>query len=196
MQDGENCAFSPSLVMPLNNRNVDGIYKVRTLIDSGSGSNWIAKDILPKIQYTLIGHKQLRVRTFGKEVVGRYKIVQIYFENTHKKYAVRCYMIEDFLKHILVKGVKDYIRKNTNLSEDTINRIVEPTENVDHRDGTGLVLSHEELRLITKETDSRLCLPDQQLILDDTYFGIAVSGKVPNCLLRDTHISQAKWVIP
>ena len=93
MQDSENCAFSPSLVMPLNNRNGDGIYKVRTLIDSGSGSNWIAKDILPKIQYTLIGHKQLRVRTFGKEVVGRYKIVQIYFKNTHNRYAVSCYVI-------------------------------------------------------------------------------------------------------
>ena len=53
MQDKENCAFSPSLVMPLNNRNGDGIYRVRTLIDSGSGSNWIAKDILPKIHYTL-----------------------------------------------------------------------------------------------------------------------------------------------
>ena len=58
------------------------------------------------------------------------------------------------------------------------------------------MLSHEELSVIAKETDSRLCLPDQQLILDDTYFGIAVSGKVPNCLLSDTHISQAKWVIP
>ena len=196
MQDKENCAFSPSLVIPLNNKNGDGIYRVRTLIDSGSGSNWIVKDILPKINYTLIGHKQLRVRTFGKEVVGRYKIVQIYFEDPHVRYAVRCYVIEDFLKHILVKGLKDYLRKNTKLSKEVISRIVDPTENVDHKDGTGLVLSHEELSVITKETDSRLCLPEQQLILDDTYFGITVSGKVPNCLLKDTHISQAKWVIP
>ena len=58
------------------------------------------------------------------------------------------------------------------------------------------MLSHEELSIIAKETDSRLCLPDQQLILDDTYFGIAVSGKVPNCLLREIYISQAKWVKP
>ena len=109
---------------------------------------------------------------------------------------MRCYVIEDFLKHILVKGLKDYIRNNTQLSEEVIDRIVDPTEDVDHKEGTGLVLSHGELSLITKEKNSRLCLPDQQLILDDTYFGIAISGKVPNCLLRDTHISQAKWVIP
>ena len=182
--------------MHLDNKNSDGIYRVRTLIDSGSGSNWIAKDILPNINYTLIGHKHLRVRTFGKEVVGKYKIVQIYFEDNKVKYAVRCYVIEDFLKHILVKGLKDYIRNNTQLDEEVIDRIIDPTEDVDHKEGTGLVLSHGELSLITKERDSRLCLPDQQLILDDTYFGIAISGKVPNCLLRDTHISQAKWVIP
>merc|ERR1711895_223896 len=182
--------------MPLDNKNSDGIYRVRTLIDSGSGSNRIATDILPNINYTLIGHKHLRVRTFGKEVVGKYKIVQIYFEDNKVKYAVRCYVIEDFLKHILVKGLKEYIRNNTQLEEEVIDRIIDPTEDVDHKEGTGLVLSHGELSLITKERDSGLCLPDQQLILDDTYFGIAISGKVPNCLLRDTHISQAKWVIP
>ena len=96
----------------------------------------------------------------------------------------------------LVKGIKDYIRKNTHLDEEIIKRIVDPTEDVDHREGTGLVLSPGVLSLITKETNSRLCLPDQQIILDDTHFGIAISGKVPSCLLRNTHVSQAKWVIP
>ena len=196
MKDTDNYAFSPSLVLPLRNRKGDGGYRVRTLIDSGSGSCWITKAILSKINYTVIGHKQLRVRTFGKEVVGRYKIVQIYFESAHTKYAVRCYVIENFLKHILVKGLKDYLRQNTELSEEVISRIVDPTEDVDHEEGTGLVLSHEELSLITKETGSRLCIPEQQLILDDTYFGIAISGKVPNSLLKDTHIRQANWVVP
>ena len=50
--------------------------------------------------------------------------------------------------------------------------------------------------LLTKESYSRLCLKDKRLILDDTYFGIAISGKVPNSLLRDTHIKQANWAIP
>ena len=173
---------------------------MRTLIDSGSGSSWIAKDILPKINYTLIGHKQLRVRTFGQEIENRFKIVQIYFENHNTKYAVRCYVIENFLKHILVKGLKDYLRKNTQLSPQVISRVVDPTENeIDHKainEGTGLVLSNEDACLITKESNSRLCLKDKRLILDDTYFGIAVSGKVPNSLLRDTHIVQANWAIP
>ena len=200
MQDKENCAFSPSLVIPLNNKNGDGIYRVRTLIDSGFGSSWIAKDVLPKIKYKLIGHKQLRVRTFGQEIEKRFKIVQIYFENHNTKYAVRCYVIENFLKHILVKGLKDYLCKNTQLSPQVISRVVDPTESeIDHKDineGTGLVLSNEDACLITKETNSRLCLKDKRLILDDTYFGIAVSGKVPNCLLRDTNIVQANWAIP
>ncbi|CAL4228706.1 unnamed protein product [Meganyctiphanes norvegica] len=196
MQDLENYAFSPSLVIPLKNRKGDGVFRVRTLIDGGSGSCWITKAILSKINYTLIGHKQLRVRTFGKEVVGRYKIVQIYFESAHAKYAVRCYVIENFLKHILVKGLEDYLRQNTELSEEVIRRVVDPTKGVDHEEGTGLVLSHEELSLITKEKGSRLCLPEQQLILDDTYFGITVSGKVPNSLLKDAHIRQANWVVP
>ena len=200
IQDKENCAFSPSLVIPLNNRKGDGIYRVRTLIDSGSGSSWIAKDILPKIKYTLLGHKQLRVRTFGQEVEDRFKIVQIYFENHNTKYAVNCYVINKFLKHILVKGLKDFLRKNSELSEQIISRIVDPSNcEIDHKDisdGTGLVLSNEDVCLLTKETNSRLCLKDKRLILDDTYFGIAISGKVPNNLLRNTHIVQADWAIP
>ena len=170
------------------------------MIDSGSGSSWIAKDILPNINYTLIGHKQLRVRTFGQEIENRFKIVQIYFENHNTKYAVKCYVIEIFLKHILVKGLKDYLRKNTQLSPQVISRVVDPTKSeIDHKDineGTGLVLSNEDACLITKESNSRLCLKDKRLIFDDTYFGIAVSGKVPNCLLRDTHTVQANWAIP
>ena len=106
MQDKDNCAFSPSLVIPLNKKEGNGIYRVRTLIDSGSGSSWIAKDLLPEINHTLIGHKKLRVRTFGRVVEDRFKIVQIYFENHNIKYAIRCYVINNFLKHILVKGLK------------------------------------------------------------------------------------------
>ena len=155
MQDKENCAFSPSLIIPLNNRKGDGIYRVRTLIDSGSGSSWIAKDILPKINYTLLGHKQLRVRTFGQEVEDRFKVVQIYFENHNTKYAVNCYVINKFLKHILVKGLKDFLRKNSKLSEQIISRVVDPTDcEIDHKDineRTGLVLSNEDACLLLKQ---------------------------------------------
>ena len=200
MQDKENCAFSPSLVIPLKNKNGDGIYRVRTLIDSGSGSSWIAKDLLPMINHKLIGHKQLRVRTFGQEVEDRFKIVQIYFENHNTKYTIRCYVINNFLQHILVKGVKDYLQNNTSLNEQIISRIVDTTQmEIDHKDineGTGLVLSNGDACLITKETNSRLCLKDKKLILDDTDFGITVSGKVPNCLLQDTHVVQANWALP
>ena len=156
--------------------------------------------VLPKIKYTLLGHKQLRVRTFGQEVEDRFKIVQIYFENHNTKYAVNCYVINKFLKHILVKGLKDFLRKNSKLNEQIISRVIDPTDcEIDHKDineGTGLVLSNEDACLLTKGTNSRLCLKDKRLILDDTYFGIAISGKVPNSLLRDTHIKQANWAIP
>ena len=147
---------------------------MRTLIDSGSGSSWIAKDILPKINYKLIGHKQLRVRTFGQEIEKRFKIVQIYFENHNTKYAVKCYVIENFLKHILVKGLKDYLRKNTQLSPQVISRVIDPTENeIDHKDineGTGLVLSNEDACIITKESNSRLCTSEPAFIVNKTIF--------------------------
>ena len=193
----ENCAFSPSLVIPLTNKRGDGVFKVRTMIDGGSGSCWIAEQLLSKIYHTVIGVKRLKVRTFANEVVNRFKIVQIYFKSEHVKYAVRCYVIEKFLKHIIVKGIKQYLKHNTKLSEEMISRVVDTTENVDHNEGgAGLILSHDELSLITKEKGSRICLPEHKLILDDTYFGIAVSGKVPNELLTNTHIQQANWVVP
>ena len=44
-------SLTPTIVMPLQNRN-EGQYKVRTLLDSGSMTNWLAKELLEVLNYT------------------------------------------------------------------------------------------------------------------------------------------------
>ena len=51
VKDGEDAvdlSFSPTLIVPLK-VDESNVYKTRTLLDSGSGTNWISKKVLPFI---------------------------------------------------------------------------------------------------------------------------------------------------
>ena len=57
-------ALTPTIILPLVSSNDEG-YTVRTLLDSGSESNWIAKEVLKYIKHTKLSAIRLRVRHFN-----------------------------------------------------------------------------------------------------------------------------------
>ena len=57
-------SLSPTIIFPLIN-NDRGYYKVRTLLDSRSGTNWIVASILKNIAFTVKGSEMLEVATFS-----------------------------------------------------------------------------------------------------------------------------------
>ena len=70
-------AFTPTIIVPLiDNSNSD--FKVRTLLDSGSESNWIARDILKFIKHTNLDTVRLTVRHFNGTHSSKFQVVQIY----------------------------------------------------------------------------------------------------------------------
>ena len=56
-----------------------GKYRVRALLDSGSGVNWIAKEILPYVEYVNMATTTLKVNHFGGTNINGYRLVQVYF---------------------------------------------------------------------------------------------------------------------
>ena len=72
--DKVDISFSPSIVVPLINKEGDK-YRVRTLIDSGSGANWITQQILAHVRHTVLGYSHLRIETFNGVRPGRFQIV-------------------------------------------------------------------------------------------------------------------------
>ena len=80
----EVLSISPTLIIPLNT-NGDRPFKVRTLLDSGSGTNWIVKNILQHVQHTVKGTELMEVHTFHGAVRKRYPLVEIYYQDTQNK---------------------------------------------------------------------------------------------------------------
>ena len=129
----------------------DGQYRVRTLLDSGAGHSWIVGKILKYVNHTFMPSQKLTIGTLNGSVNRKCKLVQIYFR-TETLVPIECFVLDDFVEHIMVKGMKDYLRSETTLEEREIENVIEPSdENVSHSNisqGTALVLSNAAIGLI------------------------------------------------
>merc|ERR1712215_29805 len=126
-------------------------------------------------------------------------MVQVYFR-TGTLVPIECFVLDDFVEHIMVYGLKDYLREETQLSEETISKIVDPTgKDVDHIKislGKGLQLSNAAMALICPEQSTRLNLIEHSLIIESTLFGLTISGEIPQRLRENTKVVQAMYAAP
>ena len=190
--------FLPTIIMPLYTGK-DSTYKVRTLLDSGAGHSWIAKGILKYINYTKMPTQRLTIGTLSGSVKRKCMLVQVYFR-THTLIPIKCFVPNDFVEHIMVHGVKKYLREQTTLQNEIIDRIVDPADtNVDHARlsmGTALVLSNAATALVCPSQSTRLNIQEHRLILEQTIFGITLSGEIPQSLRANTQVVQALNTVP
>ena len=126
-------------------------------------------------------------------------MVQVYFR-THTLIPIECFVLDDFVEHIMVSGMKQYLRKETDLKENIIKQIVDPGETkVDHAkisQGTALVLSSAASTLLCPRESIRINLQEHRLFLEPTIFGIALSGEIPAALRSTSRIVQAMCTTP
>ena len=142
-QEEVELSLSPTVVMPLLTVQ-DKPYNVRVLMDSGSMTNWLAKDLLDKLNHTVKGHTSLEVYTLTGSTIKKFKLVEIYYYYNGQKHNLTCYVHDAFAQHVTVRGMPEFIRVNSVLTEDISNSLVDPaTQEVDHKDislGIGLIL--------------------------------------------------------
>ena len=143
-------SFLPTIIAPLYTGK-NSVYTVRTLLDSGAGHSWIANGLLEYINYTRMPAQRLTIATLNGSVKRKCQMVQEYlFINTI--IPIECFVLDDFVEHIMVYGLKEFLTSETQLTEATINQIVDPADmNIDHKNinkGTGLVLSNAATALI------------------------------------------------
>ena len=106
-------SLSPTIIFPLLDDN-EKFFKIRTLLDPGSGTNWIVRDILNKVSYSKVGSEVLEVVTFSDTVKRKFNLVEVYYRNEHQeKLALRCYVIDEYTRHIAVKGMLSHIIANS-----------------------------------------------------------------------------------
>ena len=191
-------SFLPTIILPLCTGK-DSYYRVRTLLDSGAGHSWIANAILNKVNYTSMPPQKLTIGTLNGSVRRKCRMVQIYF-HTHTLIPIECFVLDDFVEHIMVNGMKQYLRKETTLNDDMIRKIVDPGDtSVDHANisqGTALVLSSAASSLLCPRESTRINLQEHRLLLEPTIFGIALSGEIPATLRETSRVVQAMCTTP
>ena len=191
-------SLTPTIIVPLKKPKDKGKYRVRTLLDSGSMTNWITKKVLNQISYTKIGSAILEVHTLTSVSKKRYQLVEVYYTYQGEDFNIKCYVHDDFTEHVTVKGIVEHIKEQTDLDEKLVDLIVDPaSEEIDHINmskGVGLILCTASVNKLKKHRTTHI--PDQGLILEDTIFGIAVSGAVPPVLRDSVNTICALNIVP
>ena len=189
----------PTVIIPMISTVKDKQYRIRTLLDSGSMTNWISKEVLKMLKHTTKGHDMLELNTMTGKVQKRFQLVEVYYVHDQVVNNVTCYVHEEFTKYVTVKGLPEYIKHNSNITQEELEKIVDPaTQNVDHKDislGIGMILCSSVVNKISLN-DTVIKLKDLNLKLEPTIFGTTVSGEVPQALRGSTNTFCAYNIVP
>ena len=174
-------SLSPTIIFPLINERGQ-CFRVRTLLDPGSGTNWIVKDLLSKVSYTKVGSEVLEVVTFSDTVKRKFHLVEVYYHNEkQEKVALRCYVIDDYTRHIAVKGMLSHIVTNSLDSHELFKYMIDPaSDSIDHKTnpGIGMILCSSSINKI-RNKEKIVHIATLNILLDPTFFGVAKVGKFP-----------------
>ena len=178
-------SISPTLIIPLLANN-GRYFKVKTLLDSGSRTNWIVRNVLNQIKHTVKGKNTLKVFTFNGTVRQKFTLVEIYFHDPKGKIKnIMCYVQDQYATHVTVDGIIGHINFNHTTPFNLSTPLVDPSSvDVDHSDAAnaiGMILCSSTINTI-RTAESIVVLPELKILLEPTIFGTAISGAVPKCL--------------
>ena len=126
-------SVSPTLVVPLFTPH-RRYFRVRTLLDPGSGTNWIVRSLLSRLSYTTKGHETLEVATFNGNVTKKFPLVEVYYEDGNGfTQGLTCYVYEEYTRHVTVQGMLEYITTHAPFQQEIFKYMVDPTtDQIDH----------------------------------------------------------------
>ena len=105
-------------------------YRVRTLIDSGAGTNWCHVDLLKHVHYKNLGSTTMQVQVFEGCVKKTYKYVELSYTVQGKFGTFRCFVTDQYAWFNEVKGLYDYA--SSTLSGESV---IDPSSPCDHDQG-------------------------------------------------------------
>jgi hypothetical protein len=180
-------SISPTLIIPILANNGQ-YFKVKTLLDSGSGTNWIVRKVLEKVKHTVKANNTLEVYTFNGTVKQKFTLVEVYFHDEKgKTKSLMCYVQDQYTTHVAVEGMSNHILFNHTTPFVLSKPLVDPNSvEVDHKDAAdaiGMILCSSSINII-RTSDPIILLPELKIILEPTMFGTAISGTVPKYLKK------------
>ena len=192
-------SLSPTIIIPLRN-NTDESFRVRALLDSGSGTNWITASLLKFVAHEVKGNDILEVVTFSGSVTKKFPLVEVFYKDLNNTtFSLLCYVHDTFTRHTSAKGMVDYIVNNSKIKYDYFDSLVDPTSlDVDHSQeslGIGIILCSSSINRI-RTKGNVIQIPELEILLEPTIFGVAISGAIPPCLQDQANIFLANKISP
>ena len=108
----------------------NGSYKVRTLLDSGTGTNWCHSDLLKHVQYNDLGSVIMQVQVFEGFRKKRYKYVEIFYEIHGLMGTLRCFVTDQYAWFNEINGLTKFAASQ--LADGTI---IDPSSPCSHDTG-------------------------------------------------------------
>ena len=108
----------------------NGSYKVRTLLDSGTGTNWCHIDLLKYVQYNDLGSIIMQVQVFEGVRKKRYRYVELFYSVHGLIGTLRCFVTDQCAWFNEVSGLTKYAA-----SQLTEGIIIDPSSPCSHDAG-------------------------------------------------------------
>ena len=149
-----------------------GRFRIRTLLDSGSGSNFISGDVLEKLNFILLGTNEINISGINTTDQNMSQLSLInFFDETCPVKFLKCFTIPRSLPFNIDKNAYAKMILDCKEIPGTSNVLLEET---DHGDGIALILGPGAIKDISRSPPKYF----GNYIIDDTYFGAAVSGRI------------------
>ena len=154
--------------------NAGGSFRARALLDSGSGTNFVAGDVLSHLAYKQISSGDVTIAGINTTETKSLAltVVSFYDYGCPIKY-LKCYVMPGMLSYkVDDKRYKSMINNCKNVPG-----IINPfIEEVDQGNGIGFILGPGAVRDLSPEVP----IYHKSFLIDGTDFGPAVSGRLPN----------------
>ena len=182
-------SICPTIIIPVLGNN-GRYFRVRTLLDSGSGTNWLSRKVLNRVKHTIKGRNTLTVSTFGGEVKQKFILAEVYIHDDKGKMRnIMCYVQDQYTAHMTAEGIVSHILYNHTTPYSLSKPLADPNSlEVDHTDAAdlvGMILCSATTNTLRTNEPVTL-LPELKILLEPTIFGIAISGAIPKSL-RSSH---------
>ena len=182
-------SICPTIIIPVLGNN-GRYFRVRTLLDSGSGTNWISRKVLNRVKHTIKARNTLTVSTFGGEVKQKFTLAEIYIHDDKGKIRnIMCYVQDQYTAHMTAEGIVSHIAFNHTTPHSLSKPLADPNSlEVDHTDAAdlvGMILCSATTNTLRTNEPITL-LPELKMLLEPTIFGTAISGAIPKSL-RSSH---------
>ena len=182
-------SISPTLIIPVLANN-GRYFKVKTLLDSGSGTNWIVRRVLNQVKHKVKGTNTLQVFTFNGIVKQKFTLVEIYLHDANgKTINILCYVQEQYTTHVTVEGITAHVNFNHTTPYSLSKPLADPNStDVDHTDAPnsiGMIFCSATINSL-RTNEPVILLPELKMLLEPTIFGTAISGSVPKYLKSQT----------